>query len=433
MSDDAPPAGWYPNPDGSAGLRWWSGVGWTEYTRDAAPGDVAEAPVAETEVTAQSESEVPVEEPAATAEPTTDQTQWANPWGQHDPTAQIPPVGGFAAYAPPPPSPLTPSGMRPLGGMFSDIGRIVRRAWLPILGISFLIWTVVTVALTAVGLSLVNLDALGRGLNTFGSAIENNPEGNIPDSDVEAMSRAFSEAFSSLSPVGWALIGGLLTLLMILASVIQIAAVSRLSMDAAAEQPVTWGAGWRSGFSGGMRLFGYWLLLALVSVAALFAITAAIALVNLVSTPLAVIAGLVAFIAVVAVAFWLTGRFVPVVSQAIVGRHALRWSWTHTQGKFWAVIGRYLLWSIAASIIIQALSTIVAIPASLLLIGEVSSADSLYSQFGTAMALQVVLLPISAALGSITVLGITPIWRDLTDHPVYRSIDDNGVPIVTQK
>ncbi len=33
------------------------------------------------------------------------------------------------------------------------------------------------------------------------------------------------------------------------------------------------------------------------------------------------------------------------------------------------------------------------------------------------------------ALAAITVIGIVPIWRDLTDHPTYRSIDDNGVPI----
>ncbi|HET6818912.1 MAG TPA: DUF2510 domain-containing protein [Mycobacteriales bacterium] len=24
-----PPAGWYPNPDGTPSLRWWSGVAWT--------------------------------------------------------------------------------------------------------------------------------------------------------------------------------------------------------------------------------------------------------------------------------------------------------------------------------------------------------------------------------------------------------------------
>ena len=45
MSTELPQAGWYPNPDGTGGLRWWSGVGWTEYTREGvAPQPPAEEP-----------------------------------------------------------------------------------------------------------------------------------------------------------------------------------------------------------------------------------------------------------------------------------------------------------------------------------------------------------------------------------------------------
>jgi hypothetical protein len=35
----APPPGWYPDPDGSAGMvRWWSGTGWSDVATPAGPG-----------------------------------------------------------------------------------------------------------------------------------------------------------------------------------------------------------------------------------------------------------------------------------------------------------------------------------------------------------------------------------------------------------
>ena len=37
-----PPAGWYPNPDNAAELRWWDGKAWSAHT--AAPGTVTQAP-----------------------------------------------------------------------------------------------------------------------------------------------------------------------------------------------------------------------------------------------------------------------------------------------------------------------------------------------------------------------------------------------------
>jgi hypothetical protein len=33
----APPEGWYPDPAGGGGLRWWTGVTWTSDTRTTAP------------------------------------------------------------------------------------------------------------------------------------------------------------------------------------------------------------------------------------------------------------------------------------------------------------------------------------------------------------------------------------------------------------
>lgn len=34
-----PPPGWYPDPSGVAGSRWWDGTAWADHTRDAGPGD----------------------------------------------------------------------------------------------------------------------------------------------------------------------------------------------------------------------------------------------------------------------------------------------------------------------------------------------------------------------------------------------------------
>lgn len=44
---DAPPAGWYPDPDGRTRLRWWDGLDWTDIRR--APPSQAELIVAERE------------------------------------------------------------------------------------------------------------------------------------------------------------------------------------------------------------------------------------------------------------------------------------------------------------------------------------------------------------------------------------------------
>ncbi|MGY2085276.1 DUF2510 domain-containing protein [Blastococcus sp. SYSU DS0539] len=37
MSRPAPPSGWYPDPGGGPGTRWWDGQGWTEHVQQAAP------------------------------------------------------------------------------------------------------------------------------------------------------------------------------------------------------------------------------------------------------------------------------------------------------------------------------------------------------------------------------------------------------------
>lgn len=443
MSDDAPQAGWYPNPDGTGGVRWWSGVGWTEYTR---PGQEqsAQTPSAEPitwATTEQATTDQPTTQQPTTQQPTTgDQAaQPSSPPGAWNPATPVPdpwgrPIApppaypvGYGAYTPPVASPLTGSGMRPLAGLFSDVGRITRRAWWPIIGISVLIWTVVTAILVAVGVALVDLPALRHGFDVLGAAMEN-PDGQPSQAQLDELANNFSQAFSHLPVAGWAVLGTLLWLLMLLASTVQIGAVSRLAMDATSAGRVTWGAGWRSGFTAGLRLFGYYLLLLFVVGVLFVVITAIVVLTWQFSPALAVIIGLLAFLAVVIVSIWATGRLVPVVAQAVVARGALRWSWRATRGKFWAVFGRYLLWSLAASVVINILTTIVSVPVSLLFLGSAATQDPSTSM-GWALTLQLLLTPFSMATAAIIMVGIVPIWRDLTDHPVYRSIDENGQPI----
>ncbi|MFL6097092.1 MAG: DUF2510 domain-containing protein, partial [Blastococcus sp.] len=37
MTQPPPPPGWYPDPAGSAGTRWWDGHGWTDHVQQATP------------------------------------------------------------------------------------------------------------------------------------------------------------------------------------------------------------------------------------------------------------------------------------------------------------------------------------------------------------------------------------------------------------
>ncbi|MCU0295031.1 MAG: DUF2510 domain-containing protein, partial [Candidatus Nanopelagicales bacterium] len=307
MSDDTPSAGWYPNPDGTGGLRWWSGVGWTEYTRTGEPVEVPE----------------PVAPEAAHT-----QAFDTNPWGQPiQPVAPTTALGGYPTYTPAPIAPLTASRMRPLSGMFSDIGRITRRAWLPILAISLIIWTVMGAITAAVLLAFVDVGALRRGLDAVGVALDASPDGSFSDAQSDAIVSAFGDAFNGLSPAGWLLLGVGLGVLGLFASTMQVAAVSRLSMDATTAERVSWAAGWKSGFSAGARLFGYYILLMIVVTVVIVAITALIALAAQVAPALAVALGILALLGFVGVSFWLTGRLLPTVTQAVVGRHAIAWSW----------------------------------------------------------------------------------------------------------
>jgi hypothetical protein len=427
MTNDAPQAGWYPNPDGSGGLRWWSGVGWTEYTR---PNPAGQEVPAEDQPTTQLTDATQVQPDVA---PTAAWPQPGATWGGPATPPQPPQHPGYGAYTPPPQALLTTSGMRPLAGMFGDIGRITRRAWFPILAISAIIWALVTAVLAAITVALIDVGALRRGLDAVGSALETNPEGDFTSAQGDEITSAFSEAFNTLPPAGWAVLGIVAGVLLLLASTVQIGAVNRLAMDATTAGAVSWGAAWRSGFVAGLRLFGYYVLLMLFTTVAVIAVTLVIVLAAQLAPALAVVLGILAFFGAIAIAFWLTGRLIPALAQAVVGRRALSWSWRATKGKFWAVLGRYLLWSLAASVIINVISTVVSIPVGALFLGTASAATDPAGQLGLALTLNLLLLPFTMALAAITVIGIVPVWRDLTDHPVYRSIDENGVPVQIPK
>lgn len=422
MSNDAPPAGWYPNPDGTGGLRWWSGVGWTEYTRSA-PAEPTEQPAPQPEQPApQPEQPAPGWSAAEAPGP--------GGWTPAPPEpVQQPAPSPYGRYAPAEQGPLTPSGMRPLGAMFSDIGRITRRAWWPILAISVGIWTVVTVLLGVLTALLIDIPALRTALDNLQAALDADPDGSLSESQLDALGTDFAAVFDRLPPAGWAIAGVFVGVVFLLAGTIHVGAVSRLSMDACTEKAISWGQAMHSGVTAGFRLAGYYLLLMLAATVLIVVVVAMVAVAAVLSPALGVAVAVLAFFALVALALWMTGRLIVAVPQAVVGSRALSWSWSATKGKFWGVLGRYILWSIAASVIVNVVLTVVSIPVSALFLGQTATSTDPLASLVPALTLNLVLLPLTMAAGAVTIIGIVPIWRDLTDHPEYRGIDTDGNPV----
>jgi len=102
--------------------------------------------------------------------------------------------------------------------MFSDIGRIVRRAWWPILAISVIIWTAMTALMAILGVALVDLPAFRRGLDFLGTTLDSTPDGNLSQAQIDQLQADFGQAFSRLPVAGWVLIGVILSVLLLLAS-----------------------------------------------------------------------------------------------------------------------------------------------------------------------------------------------------------------------
>lgn len=386
MSDSSPAAGWYPDPEDPSARRYWDGTAWTAHLA-----------------------------PAASA------------WGAASPTAA---PAGYGAYTPQT-SELTGSGMRHLAQLFDDVGRIIKRAWLPILAISVLVWLGWLVVAALIALSLVDVSKLSTALSLVFDTSQKYPGGTWPRSVQVQIEDTFAQVVRTDSPWPYVVAGAVLLVLSIAVVCFQIAAVNRLAMDAAAGQPVTWRAAWRSGFVGGIRLFGYALALTAIAIALTAALAGVVAvLVSASAAPLtwaAVLLAMLGGIAWIVLAVWLTGRLVPVAAQVDVGSGALRWTWRATRGKFWAVLGRYLLWSIVASIVGQIVLTVVLLPFSLL--SAVATTNPTPATFAWLITFYAISLPLTMAVSSLTYIGIVPIWRDLTDDPSYRSIDDAGHPV----
>jgi hypothetical protein len=74
MTTPPTPAGWYPDPDGSGGQRYWDGSGWTEHRSPATPEPAAEPPASEqptavVKLPPSGAHRAPDPEPTAPAEP----------------------------------------------------------------------------------------------------------------------------------------------------------------------------------------------------------------------------------------------------------------------------------------------------------------------------------------------------------------------------
>ena len=120
-------------------------------------------------------------------------------------------------------------------------------------------------------------------------------------------------------------------------------------------------------------------------------------------------------------------RILPLSAQAIVKRGALRWSWRSTRGKFWAILGRWFLWSAATYLIIQVILSIATLPATA--VGSSVSDPADVQTLGTVLLISLVTsVPLSLVLNSVAVIGVVPIWRDLTENNEFRAILD-GRPV----
>lgn len=379
MSEERPTWGWPADPDGPDSHRHWEG---TEQSR---------------------------------------QSSSAAGWG---PPGRAPGTGlpGHGDYVPAT-SEVTNSGMRHVPKLFDDVGRIITRAWWPILVVSFVLWYA-WLALAIVMVALV-VD-IGRGVDAVTSVLVENQmnDGRWSAAGVDRVEGAFELVPRTDSPAVLLGVAALLALSAVVVGCVHIATVNRFGMNAAAGLPVTWSDGVRVGVGAGLRLAGYAVVLILLTALVALAVVGVVAASASLSPVLAALAGVTAFITFCVVATWLTGRLIPATVQVDMGRHALAWAWARTRGRFWAVLGRYLLWVLVASTVGQIAATVVSVPISVLGVAATSQPDP--ASVWLWIALSVLSWPLSMVVSALTYVGVVPIWRDLTDAPQYRSIGPDG-------
>ncbi|MDP4013629.1 MAG: hypothetical protein U0990_06555 [Candidatus Nanopelagicales bacterium] len=319
--------------------------------------------------------------------------------------------------------------MRPVAALFSDTGKMILRGGWQILGVSALIWAVWTIIFALATVLLVNFESLSRALQYWSDALDRYPDGVLPESVNSEFGRLLTQVPSPLPLVGWIAVGIAACAVTLLAVTTQVVAVNKLAMDAAADRPVRFGEAMRSCLGAGTRLAGYALLLIAASAAAIALLVAGTAVTALVSPVLAAVVGTLGFLAFTVLSWWICGRLVPLVAQVVVARGSLKWSWNSTRNKWFAVVGRYLLWYIVAGAVTSIVVMIVVIP--LAMAAGISAAAGAGPVGGLLLMIimYAVMIPIDFALSGVLSAGAVPIWRDLTDDPRYATIQPTARPV----
>lgn len=400
---ESPAPGWYPDPNGSGGQRWWDGVNWSEHV---APGVTQDG--------------------WGGAAPTHPESYAAGGYQYESPVAGAP----YGRYAPPA-SPLTPSGMRRVQALFSDVGRILRRAWLPIVGASLIIWLVWSLLVIAATAMVVDFGNLSQAIEQTINLQSDYPSDGVPLAVQDEIAEAWRSVARTEAVWPWIALGVSFVVLTVMTAAFQTTAVNQLGIDAAAGQPARLGKALRAGLPAAVRLSGYLvgfvLLMLVIGLAWAFLLAAAIQT----SQALGAVMGAVSFLTflgMMGLMVWAMGRLIPVLVQVLMGRRAVSWSWRATRRKFWAVLGRYLLWSLVASLIIQVVMMILMVPAYVMVIGS-AAYGSESGLIISSVLLLLLIWPLTMVASSISYVGVVPIWRDLTDDPMYRSIGSDGIPI----